>query len=97
MRDAILAKFPVFRDTLKLTCKIILLGVLLTAFSACSRYDYDKADSKANRKGFEYHLGIVPDKNITGVYFFADEWGNDTAYWFAFSAPQEVIDKIILK
>jgi len=66
-------------------------------FCSCSRCDYDKPDTKANRNGFRNLCGFVPGKETTGIFFYADEWGKDAAYWLAFSAPQEVIDKIIQK
>jgi len=67
------------------------------SFCSCSRCDYDKPDTKANRKGFCNICGFTPEKETTGIFFYADEWGKDAAYWLAFSAPQKVIDKIIKK
>ncbi len=76
---------------------LMLSLAILTFACSCSDYDWDKPDSKANRAGFESHFGFKPQKDVTNVYFFADEWGGDASYWFAFSAPREVIDKIIQK
>ncbi len=67
----------------------------LLLWCSCSRYDVDKADSKANRRGFEQCFGFPAGDSVTGVYFFADEWGGDAQYCLAFFAPQEVIDRII--
>jgi len=64
---------------------------------SCSDYDVKKADTKANRNGFKTCFGFSPDSSVTGIYFFADEWGGDAKYWLAFSAPQTVIEKIIQK
>ena len=55
---------------------IIALLLLLLLF-ACSPCDIDQPDTAANRKGFEANLGFRPTKEITDVYFYADEWGGD--------------------
>lgn len=72
-------------------------SILPIIFCSCSRCDYNKPDTKANRKGFCNICGFAPNKETTGIFFYADEWGQDAAYWLAFSAPQEVIDNIIKK
>lgn len=75
-----------------LSASIIFLILLLCA---CSRSDYNKPDSAANRTGFEKWLGVKPDNKVTNVFFYSDEWGGDAKYWFAFSAPQDVVNHII--
>lgn len=72
-----------------------ILTILLIC--SCSDYDWDKPDTKANRNGFATFLGVNPTDEVVDIYFFADEWGSDSSYWFAFSAPQSLVDKIIEK
>lgn len=82
-----------FKKRSALQCLLLIMSISI--FASCSRYDANIPDTKANRKGFAQHLKVTPDKEVTDVYFFADEWGGDTAYWFAFSAPVGVVDKIV--
>jgi hypothetical protein len=75
-----------------------VLSVCVVSFlvlCSCSRSDHDKPDSKANRDGFAKWLGVMPDQRVSNVFFYSDEWGGDAKYWFAFSASQDVIDRII--
>lgn len=74
-------------------CMLFVMSISILV--SCSRYDANTPDTKANRNGFAQHLKISPGKEVTDVYFFADEWGGDTAYWFAFSAPAGVVNEII--
>ena len=74
---------------------MIFLTILLALVS--TNYDALHPDTAANRRGFRIIIGFPPGKEVTEVYFLADEWYLDCAYWLAFRAPPEVIEKIIRK
>ena len=74
---------------------MIFLTILLALVS--TNYDAEHPDTAANRRGFRIIIGFPPGKEVTEVYFLADEWYLDCAYWLAFRAPPEVIEKIIRK
>ncbi len=77
---------------------LILFFLSFGFLCSCTPYDHDKPDTKANRAGFEQFFSFRPQSsNVTGIYFFADEWGSRASYCFAFSAPSETIEQIIRK
>ena len=73
--------------------------ICFTSLLALVSTDYDAGhpDTAANRRGFRIIIGFPPGKEVTEVYFLADEWFVDETYWLAFRAPPEVIEKIIRK
>lgn len=72
-----------------------LVAVFCVMTFGCSNYDLDTPDAPANRKGFEQHLGFKPGKEISQVYFYADELGADVRYQLSFKCNKKVIDSII--
>ena len=78
---------------------VIAVMFLLSMLLAFVRTDCDPShpDTAANREAFHTFMGFAPGKNVTEVYFCADEGFMDEAYWLSFRAPQEIIGKIIQK
>ena len=74
---------------------MIFLTILLALVS--TNYDALHPDTAANRRGFRIITGFSPGREVAEVYFLADEGFIDEAYWLAFRAPPEVIEKIIRK
>jgi|GEM_PF-1095724 len=74
---------------------LFFLTILLALVS--TNYDAEHPDTAANRSAFRTFMGFPLGQEVTEVYFLADEWFLDSAYWFAFRAPPEVIEKIIRK
>ncbi|MFP6872133.1 MAG: hypothetical protein VCA55_01375 [Verrucomicrobiales bacterium] len=75
-----------------------ILSIALFAgmiFSSCTRYDLDRADTEANRRGFEQHFGFVPPGSVTGVYYYADELGIDVSYQLSFKCQRATVERII--
>ncbi len=75
----------------------LVMLTVLACLSSCTHYDVETADTPANRKGFENHLGFVPDQNVTGVYYYADELGADVQYQLSFRCPKSTIERIVEK
>ncbi len=73
-------------------------GAVALAAAGCSRQNSKLADSAYNRQAFIRCFGFAPGAGVSGIYYFADEFlGFDPAYYMAFNAPPEVIEKIIAK
>ena len=51
---------------------MIFLTILLALVS--TNYDAEHPDTAANRRGFRIIIGFSPGKEVTEVYFLADEW-----------------------
>ena len=77
--------------------KAVMLSLSLLLAAVHTDCDPEHPDTAANRDAFRTFTGIVPGKTVTGVYFLADEGFVDEAYWLAFRAPPEIIEKIIRK
>lgn len=58
-------------------------------------YDYDKPDSKGNRKRFTEYLQIEPTGDVKNVYTYGDFLGADYKVLIAFSCEKATIDNII--
>lgn len=75
--------------------KLFAIIAFIFIFASCTPSDDQTPDKKINRDGFKRLFQFSPGKEVTGVYFYADEFGSDASYWFAFSAPPEIIEKIV--
>lgn len=78
--------------------KLLLVAILvLSAFlvAACTDYDVETADTRANKRGFAKHLGFEPSDEVSGIYYYADEVGGDVRYQITFECSKELAEKII--
>lgn len=85
----------VFLILIKWIGKAVMIFLTILLMLVSTNYDAEHPDTAANRRGFRIIIGFPPGKEVTEVYFLADEWYLDCAYWLAFRAPPEVIEKII--
>ena len=77
---------------------LLLTTIVAVVLVGCgSHYDLETADTPANRKGFESHFSFAPDKNVTNVYYYADEFGADVRYQLSFHSNKTTVDSIISK
>ena len=62
-----------------------------------TNHDYDKADTRANRKIFADFFGFQVTPDIRNLYAYADELGIDASYYLAFECNDSTIKKIAQK
>ncbi len=74
----------------------ILLLVSFLTIVGCSRYEPEKPDAPANRKGFKAITRIEPGMDVKNVYFYADEFsGINPLYCMAFQASRKTVERIV--
>jgi hypothetical protein len=59
------------------------------------QFDYDKADTKYNKKRFAEYLEIELTPDITNIYCYGDFLGADYKVLFSFSCDFSTVQKII--
>lgn len=62
-----------------------------------TKYNHDKADTKANRKIFADFFGFPVTPDVHNLYAYADELGIDASYYLAFDCNDSTIKKITQK
>ena len=87
----------VFLILIKWIGKAVMIFLTILLALVHTSYDAEHPDTAGNRSAFRTFMGFPPGKEVTEVYFLADEWFIDETYWLAFRAPPEVIEKIIRK
>ena len=80
----------------KFTPIVLLLPVILLC-GACSSDDPGEPNTAKNRAKIQKYLHLEPDPKITDICFYDDIDLKERAYYFAFTAPREVIGRILKK
>ena len=72
-----------------------ILLLFITLICGCSDYDAKNPDTLANKNAFKRQFKIKANSNATNIFFYADEFIQDPAYYYSFKTSPAIIKHLV--